>query len=96
MSENVTENIKVRDATGQHQLELDPRSIPDGASVGEVMASVLTELELPENPNGYQAVLEGEQRVLNPNEDWHATVRPGDSVQARSDVQAGAGSHRIR
>jgi hypothetical protein len=85
-------NLLVSDVSGQKTATID--NVPADATVGDLMASVLSELKLPKNdqsgrPLVYQPLNQTAGRHLNVVEKVGEAVSPDDHIVLHPDVSAG-------
>lgn len=85
-------NLTVSDVSGQKVFRV-PKAPPD-ATVGELVNSLLSQMNLPANdPNGqplaYAARLEREGRHLNASETVGEALEAGDKIQLQPNIDAG-------
>ena len=85
-------NLTVSDISGQKIFRV-PKAPPD-ATVGELVRTLLSQMNLPANdPNGqplaYQARLQRDGRHLNASELVGETLETGDQIQLLPNIDAG-------
>ena len=85
-------NLTVSDVSGQKIFSV-PQAPPE-ATIGELVHSLLSRMNLPENdstgqPIAYAARLEREGRHLNSSEQIGDALQPGDKIQLQPNIDAG-------
>jgi len=84
--------LTVSDVSGQKVYRV--RNAPSDARVGELVQSLLSQMNLPANdpsgqPLSYQARLEREGRHLNAAERVGDALKPGDELMLQPNIDAG-------
>jgi hypothetical protein len=86
--------LEVRDASKQKMRKVE--GVPLDATVGELVQSLLDEMQLPQadaegRPLVYQALLNREARHLHASELVGDALQPNDSVILQPNIEAGRG-----
>jgi hypothetical protein len=87
-------SLTVKDVSGQRVFDVS--GAPSDATVGELVADMLSKMNLPQNDSGgqplsYQARLEREGRHLHASERIGDVLETGDRLTLQPNIDAGLG-----
>lgn len=88
-------DLVVSDVSGQKQASVE--NVRPDATVGELVQSLLTQMNLPPNdptdrPLTYHALLEREERHLHATERLGDVLESGDRIVLQPNIDAGGGT----